>query len=148
METTKALGNVLLIDDEPGFGYLLKLIIQDLGTKLGDFGFAHLTNPLLAPTYLDRDGGYADSPRPDLILLDLNMPQRNGLLVLEDLRAHPVGKLIPIVVVSDNSDPDTVGEAYDRGASSYLIKPKTLESFETVFHDLLYYWFVVAEVPG
>ena len=81
--------------------------------------------------YLRRRGRFSDpedSPRPDLILLDLNMPKMNGREALEEIRADPELKRIPVVVLSTSLEPEDVHGSYESGANSYVTKPTTFDA--------------------
>jgi CheY-like chemotaxis protein len=100
--------------------------------------------------YLDRRGKYEDrrqSPRPDLILLDLNMPRKDGREVLEELKADGRWRQIPVVVLTTSTSDDDIGFCYRSGASSYIAKPSTYQAWTELVRTLNKYWFELARLP-
>ena len=100
--------------------------------------------------YLYRRGNYtslADSPRPGLILLDLNMPRKDGREALMEIKADPSLRQIPVVVLTTSSAEEDIYRIYDLGANSFITKPVMFESLVTVMRDLGKYWFEIVELP-
>ena len=100
--------------------------------------------------YLDRRGKYEDrrqSPRPDLILLDLNMPRKDGREVLGELKADRRWRQIPVVVLTTSTSDDDVSFSYRTGASSYIAKPSTYQAWVELVRTLHKYWFELAQLP-
>ena len=101
--------------------------------------------------YLLRRGKYAalaDSPRPGLILLDLNMPKKDGREALREIKADPSLRQIPVVVLTTSKAEEDIYRTYDLGANSFIIKPVMFESLVRVMRDLGTYWFEIVELPG
>ena len=96
-----------------------------------------------ALSYL-RDG----EPRPDLILLDLNLPRRSGREILRDIKADPQFASIPVIVLSTSSSPLDVADCYARHANSYLVKPLHLDEFGELVRALDAFWLRLALLPG
>jgi CheY-like chemotaxis protein len=100
--------------------------------------------------YLHRRGRYSDpanSPRPDLILLDLNMPRKGGCEALEEIKANPDLRSIPIVVLTTSGLEEDIGRCYDVGANSYIIKPMTFDGLASALKALSVYWLDIVELP-
>lgn len=100
--------------------------------------------------YLHRRGSYADpavSPRPGLILLDLNMPRKDGRETLEEIKNDPHLRQIPIVVLTTSEAEEDIFRSYDLGVNSYITKPVTFESLVQVMKALGKYWFEIVELP-
>jgi CheY-like chemotaxis protein len=100
--------------------------------------------------YLDRRGKYEDrrqSPRPDLILLDLNMPRKDGREALGELKADRRWRQIPVVVLTTSTSDDDISFSYRSGASSYIAKPSTYQAWVELVHTLNKYWFELARLP-
>lgn len=100
--------------------------------------------------YLNRRGGYedpADSPRPGLILLDLNMPRKDGREALQEIKADPSLRGIPIVVMTTSKAEEDIYRTYDMGVNSYIPKPVTFESLTEMVQALGRYWFELVELP-
>ena len=100
--------------------------------------------------YLRRLGEYADaarSPRPHVILLDLNMPRLSGREALEQIKADPMLRTIPVVVLTTSEEEEDVLRSYDLGASSFITKPVTFEGLVEVMRSLGNYWFEIVRLP-
>jgi CheY-like chemotaxis protein len=95
----------------------------------------------------DYAGG-AQAPVPSIILLDLNMPRKDGREVLADLKSDHALRGIPVVVLTTSRDRADVAASYDLGASSFITKPVSFAAFVTVLRDFARYWFETAELPG
>lgn len=97
--------------------------------------------------YLYRRGRFTDRPRPDLILLDLKMPKRSGLEVLERLKDDAELREIPVVVFTSSERREDICETYRRGGSSYVTKPSTVAGFRLGLAQLSEYWTKLASLP-
>lgn len=100
--------------------------------------------------YLHHRGKYADpctSPRPGLILLDLNMPRKDGREALAEIKADPHLKRIPIVVLTTSKAEEDILRSYDIGANSYITKPVTFDELAGAIQVLAQYWFEIVELP-
>jgi CheY-like chemotaxis protein len=138
---------ILLIEDDPND----QVLIRRAFTK------AKLMNPLhmvddgdAAVDYLAGDGQYADRqlhPLPTLILLDLKLPRRSGLEVLEWLRAQPSCRRTPVVVLTSSEDSADIARAYDLGANSYLVKPVDFDGLLELLRTVGLYWMVMNQYP-
>lgn len=101
--------------------------------------------------YLHQSGKYADTalaPRPGLILLDLNMPKKDGREALREIKGDPDLRAIPIVVLTTSKEEEDVLRSYDLGANSYITKPVTFQGLVDVVKSLGSYWFEIVELPG
>jgi CheY-like chemotaxis protein len=101
--------------------------------------------------YLRRRGRYADptsSPRPGLILLDLNMPKMDGREALREIKSDPTLRRIPIVVMTTSKAEEDIYRTYDLGVSSYVAKPVTFEGLVEVMKAMGRYWLEIVELPG
>jgi len=100
--------------------------------------------------YLYRRGKYVDSrssPRPGLILLDLNMPRKDGREALREIKADPNFRQIPIVVLTTSKAEEDIYRSYDLGANSFITKPVTFASLVEVMKTIGKYWFEIVELP-
>jgi len=100
--------------------------------------------------YLWHRGAYRDpanSPRPDLILLDLNMPRKNGQQVLQEIKADASLKRIPVVVMTTSADRGDIERTYQLGASSYIIKPASFDILVETLRELEHYWGETVQLP-
>ena len=101
--------------------------------------------------YLQRRGRFADpalSPRPGLILLDLNMPRKDGREALAEIKAHPELRSIPIVVLTTSKAEEDIMRSYDLGANSYITKPVTFGGLVDILRTLGLYWFEIVNLPN
>ncbi len=129
--------DILLVEDNPGDVVLMREALRE----------AKMHNTLhVAPdgqealAFLRREGAYAAAPRPDLILLDLNLPRLNGHEVLAAIKDDPALRRIPVVMLTTSDAPSDVRAAYDRHVNSYITKPVDLEQFFAVVKGLDGYW--------
>jgi CheY-like chemotaxis protein len=100
--------------------------------------------------YLYRRGKYSDpavSPRPGLILLDLNMPKKDGRQALKEIKADPSLRSIPIVVLTTSKAEEDILRSYDLGVNSFIVKPVTFEGLVDIMKTLTKYWFEIVELP-
>jgi CheY-like chemotaxis protein len=101
--------------------------------------------------YLRRRGKYADpkqSPRPGLILLDLNMPRKDGREALREIKSDPRLRAIPIVVLTTSKSDEDVARTYNLGVNSYITKPARFSALVEVMQAIGKYWFEIVELPG
>lgn len=136
---------ILLVEDNPG----------DVNLIERAFSLARLPNTLrvvgdgeAALEYVRREGRYAGAPRPDLILLDLNLPRKHGREVLADLKADPELRRIPVVVLTSSADERDVLRSYDLHANSYVTKPVAFESLIRVIRSIESFWIQVVTLPA
>jgi CheY-like chemotaxis protein len=99
--------------------------------------------------YLKREGKYAgvEAPKPGLILLDLNMPRKDGRQALKEIKADPDLRRIPVVVLSTSRTEEDILRTYDLGANSFITKPVTFERLVDIVRTLGVYWFSIVELP-
>ena len=100
-----------------------------------------------AMDFLHRRGKYAKAPRPDLILLDLNMPRKNGQEVLAEIKADDKLKFIPVVILTTSKAEEDVIKAYGLHANCYVVKPVDFEVFAEVVRSIEQFWFSVVRLP-
>jgi CheY-like chemotaxis protein len=100
--------------------------------------------------FLRRQGEYGEAPRPDLVLLDLNLPARSGLEVLDEVRNDPDEDLrvIPVLVLTTSRAPDDVHSAYRLAANAFVTKPIEVERLRQVVHSIGSFWMESASLPG
>jgi CheY-like chemotaxis protein len=100
-----------------------------------------------AMAYLRREGKYANAVPPGLILLDINMPKKNGFEVLEEIKSDPELKQTPVVMLTTSDRETDIVKSYSAGANSYITKPVGFENLKKVVEQLGLYWAVVARIP-
>jgi CheY-like chemotaxis protein len=127
---------------------------EDFETTQRAFRRSGLKNPILrcadgdeALDFLFQRGSHADSPRPGVILLDLNLPGTDGREVLSEIKANDDLKQIPVIVLTTSADERDVQACYQAGASSYIQKPVDVEGFMKAIERLNDYWFEVVILP-
>jgi DNA-binding NarL/FixJ family response regulator len=101
--------------------------------------------------YLHRRGEYeapANAPKPGLILLDLNMPKKDGREALAEIKDHPELRTIPVVVLTTSQAEEDIFRTYDLGVSSYITKPVTFDGLVEAMKVLSSYWFEIVELPN
>ena len=137
--------HILLVDDDPGDVLLTKEALRN--SKLRN-SLDVVSNGQAALQYLRRQNEFADCPRPDLVLLDLNMPIMDGRETLEAIKSDPGLKTLPVVVLTTSDADQDVVKSYELNASCYITKPVDLEQFTKVVHTIRDFWFCVVSYPG
>lgn len=135
---------ILLLEDEVADAYLVEIALKENNIP------AHLHHVLDGReglNFLQQTGDYGNAPRPDLMLLDLNMPRMNGYEFLAAVKSNEQFKGIPIVVLSTSDIESDVLSAYQLGAASYITKPVGIEQFMSVINQLCDYWMTVIRLP-
>ncbi len=147
MDTKPKLITILMADDDEDDRMMTKEALEE--AKLAnDLRFVVDGEELL--DYLYRRGKYtdpADSPRPGLILLDLNMPKKDGREALKEIKADPNLKRIPIVVMTTSQAEVDIYRSYDLGVNSFITKPVSFEGLVYVIAMLAQYWFQIVQLP-
>ena len=106
-----------------------------------------VTDGVEAMQFLKREDEYTDAPRPDLVLLDLNMPRKSGREVLEELQAFESLRRIPVVVLTSSEAEQDIIDSYDRYANAYLTKPVDFEGFVDIIRRIEEFWLTVVKQP-
>jgi CheY-like chemotaxis protein len=101
-----------------------------------------------AIAYLRRQGKYRDAQVPGLILLDINMPKKNGFEVLNEIKADPALMHIPVVMLTTSDSEADIVKSYAKGACSYITKPMDFDKFQEVVKQFALYWALVARIPA
>ncbi len=139
---------ILMAEDDADDRLLVKDALEE-SRVLNELRFVEDGEELLE--YLRQEGRYADpatSPRPGLVLLDLNMPRKDGREALQDIKADPNLRRIPIVVMTTSKAEEDIFRSYDSGASSYITKPVTFERLVELMKTLGHYWIEFVELPS
>jgi CheY-like chemotaxis protein len=97
--------------------------------------------------YLHQEGQYEDAPRPDLVLLDLNLPKKSGHEVLAEIKTDPNLKSIPVVILTSSDDEKDILKTYDHYANCYITKPVELEGFMEIVKCIEDFWFAIVKLP-
>lgn len=101
-----------------------------------------------AMAYLRKQGAYATAPMPGMVLLDINMPKKNGFEVLADIKADPQLRALPVTMLTVSDREEDIVRSFDQGACSYIRKPVTLTRFIAVVKEFALYWSLVSRVPN
>jgi CheY-like chemotaxis protein len=136
---------ILLVEDE--------LIHADLTMEALAEGkisnrVSHVRDGVEAMAFLRREGKYADAPRPDLILLDLNMPRKDGREVLEEVKTDPGLKRIPVVMLTSSAEEKDILGVYDRHVNCYIVKPVDFEQFSRAVLSIEHFWLTIVKLPA
>ncbi len=145
-KSTKSI-TLLMADDDPDDRMLAGDALKE--ARLGNEMF-YVEDGEELLDYLHHRGQYSDlskSPRPGLILLDLNMPKRDGREALKEIKADPDLRQVPVVVLTTSRAEEDIYRTYDLGASSFITKPVTFEGLVEVMRSLKKYWFEIVELP-
>ncbi len=140
--------NILSAEDDPDDCLLVKDAFRESGQG-SQLHFVADGDSLLQ--YLRRQGEYSradDAPRPDLILLDLNMPGKDGRESLAEIKADPELRSIPVVVLTTSSAEEDILRTYDLGCAGYITKPTSFQGLLDVVKVLYQYWFEIVELIG
>lgn len=135
---------ILLVEDDPADAGLAKRALRD-GRILCNV--THVRDGVEAMEYLRRQGSFAGAARPDLILLDLNMPRMDGREVLQEMKADEELKTIPVVILTTSDVDRDVNASYLLGANSFITKPMDMDAFFDAVKSIEEYWFRVVRLP-
>jgi len=137
--------DVLLVEDEPADAHLVRSALRESRVYCT---LHHVLDGIEAVAFLRRQGEqYRAAPRPDMILLDLNMPRMNGREFLAVVKADEALKAIPVVVLTTSDVERDVVASYHLGAAGYITKPVDMEQFIDAIRQLGSYWFVLTRLP-
>jgi CheY-like chemotaxis protein len=135
---------ILLVEDNPGDVRLTRELLQECQVRNT---MASVGNGVEAVDYLRRQGKYGNAVRPDLILLDLNLPRKNGQEVLAEIKADSALRSIPVVVLTTSKSENDIARSYDLHANCYVTKPVELEQFTGVVRAIEQFWLTTAKLP-
>lgn len=135
---------ILLVEDNEGDVFLTKKAFEK--AKIANNIHVAIDGEK-AIEMLKRDGEYADIPQPDIVLLDINLPKKDGKQVLAEMKEMPELKRIPVVILTSSKAEQDVVKTYDLHASSYIVKPIDLDKFHDVVTAIEDFWFSVVILP-
>lgn len=136
--------DILLVEDNPGDVRLMREALRD-GKLLNQLSTVSDGEQALA--FLRKQGNYAKVSRPDLILLDLNLPRKDGREVLGEIKADPDLRSIPVVIVTSSQAEEDILKSYNTYANCYVTKPVDLEKFVAVVRSLEDFWVSIVKLP-
>ena len=136
--------DILLVEDSPGDIRLTLEAFRDANPSVR----LHVVNDgVEAMAFLRREGGHAQAPRPELVLLDLNMPKMDGREVLAQIKKDESLNLIPTIILTTSEADKDILESYQLQANCYLRKPVELEAFEDLVKQIDDFWLTMAKLP-
>ena len=136
--------HVLLVEDNPGDVRLTQEALKDSRIHVR---LSVVKDGVEAIEFLRRQGRYATATRPDLVLLDLNLPRKNGGEVLQEIKADDALRMIPIVVLTTSKAEQDVLKMYSLHANCYIVKPVDFHQFTTVVRSIEAFWFAIVKLP-
>lgn len=135
----------LLVEDNPGD---VRLTQEALKSHKVQNNLHVVTDGEQAMAFLRRQGKYADAPRPDIILLDLNLPKKDGREVLAEIKSDSSLKTIPVVIITSSEAEQDVIKSYNLNANCYVTKPVNLDQFIKVVQSINDFWLTIVKLPG
>lgn len=136
---------ILLVEDNPADADLTCETLEESKLRVQ---MSVAMDGVQALAMLTRRGEFADLVRPDLILLDLNLPKKDGRQVLAEIKAHPELRGIPVVILTSSDAEKDIAQSYALGANCYVTKPVDLRAFQTIVQAVEGFWFTVVKLPG
>jgi len=135
---------ILLVEDSPADVRLTVEALRDAKVR----NHLHVApDGIEALKFLRREGTHVNAPRPDLILLDLNLPRKDGREVLEEVKADPMLRRIPVVVLTTSEAEQDILRSYDLHANCYIRKPVDLDQFITIVRSIEEFWLTIVKLP-
>lgn len=136
---------ILLVEDNAGD---VRLAVEALKDAKVHNNLTAVNDGASAMALLRRQGPYAQAPRPDLILLDLNLPGKDGREVLSEIKADPEFRMIPVVVLTTSQAEEDILRAYHLQANCYITKPVDLDRFAEIVRSIEDFWLSIVKLPG
>lgn len=136
--------DILLVEDNPGD---VRLTIEALKEGKVNNNLHVAGDGVEAMNFLRREGKYANAPRPDIILLDLNLPRKDGREVLTDIKRDDTLKAIPVVIMTTSKAEEDIVRSYKLHANCYITKPVGLEKFVEVVKSIEDFWLCIVKLP-
>ncbi len=136
---------ILLVEDNAGDARLTVEILKDAKVRNN---LSRVADGVEALEYLRRGGRYSQAPRPDLILLDLNLPRKDGREVLAEIKADDNLRRIPVVVLTTSDAEEDILRAYNLNANCYVTKPVDLDQFLRVVKTIKEFWLTIVKLPA
>ncbi|HKR20684.1 MAG TPA: response regulator [Stellaceae bacterium] len=136
---------VLLVEDNPGDARLTREALRE--GKIHN-NLHHARDGVEALAFLKREGEFAKAPMPDLVLLDLNLPRKDGREVLAEMKQDPRLRTIPVVVLTTSEAENDIVRSYELHANCYITKPVGLEQFISIVREIESFWLAVVTLPN
>jgi len=135
---------ILLVEDNEGDARLAKEALRD-GRVSNELH--HVKDGVEAMQFLNKEGEFSDAPRPDLILLDLNMPRMDGREVLEEIHKDNNLSNIPVIVLTTSQSDIDIAKSYNLNANCFISKPVDFDQFVAVVRSIEHFWFTIVSLP-
>jgi len=135
---------ILLVEDNPGDVRLTQEALKE--SKVTN-NLSVAEDGVEALAFLKREGKYADAPRPDLLLLDLNLPKKDGRELLEEIKANESLRCIPVVVLTTSKAEEDILRMYNQHANCYITKPIDFDQFIEVIKSIENFWLTIVKLP-
>lgn len=135
---------ILLVEDNPGDVRLTREALKE--SKIRN-NLSIVRDGVEAMAFLRREGDYAAAPRPDIILLDLNLPRKDGREVLHEIKDDDSLRRIPVVILTTSDDEHDILESYNLHANCYITKPVDLNRFVTIIKNIEDFWLTIVRLP-
>ena len=136
--------DILLVEDSPSDAFIAKEALKRAGGS-SNLHVAH--DGVEALAFLRKQGEYFDAPRPHIILLDLNMPRKDGREVLAEIKNDERFKCIPVIVLTSSSAEQDIAKAYELHANCYITKPTDFSKFKELIQSIETFWFTNVTLP-
>lgn len=136
--------SVLLVEDDPGDVLLIREAFADY--KVGNV-LSVVSDGVEAMQFVRGEGDYADSERPDLVLLDLNLPRKSGAEVLAEIKGDPELSTIPVIVLTTSEAEEDVLRSYKSHANAYITKPVDFDRFKQIVHQIDNFFIGIVKLP-
>jgi CheY-like chemotaxis protein len=136
--------DILMVEDNPGDARLTEEALKE--SKVYN-NLYHVRDGVEAMEFLRKEGRFGDAPTPDIILLDLNLPRKDGRQVLAELKAIPRLKNIPVVVLTTSEAEQDIVKSYELHANCYITKPVDLDKFVEIIHGIENFWLSIVKLP-
>ena len=137
--------DILLVEDNPGDVRLIKEVLNNTNNR----NMLHVVEDgVEAMNFLRREGKYKEAVRPDVILLDLNLPRKSGLEVLEEIKADTELNRIPVLILTTSGDDEEVLKSYSLHANCFVTKPTGLNQFNEVIKTMEKFWLTIVKLPN
>jgi two-component system, chemotaxis family, response regulator Rcp1 len=136
---------ILLVEDSPGDVRLTREALREAKVQNN----LHVVDDgIEALAFLRGEGQYLGAPRPDVVLLDLNLPRKDGREVLREMKADPELRSIPVVILTTSAAEEDICRAYELQANCYVHKPVDLEQFFAIVRSIESFWFTIVKLPA
>ncbi len=136
--------DILMVEDNPGDARLTREALKE--SKVCN-NLHHVRDGVEAMEFLRKEGEFGNAPMPDIILLDLNLPRKDGRQVLAELKAIPHLKHIPVVVLTTSEAEQDIVKSYELHANCYITKPVDLDKFVEIIHGIENFWLSIVKLP-